>query len=149
LNKRSAGVFLSVLGVMLFKHMLECSALLGEAAHQLNDAHVPAMLAVMLLPFMAGMVTGLTVGFVGTSFPFVVALLHAPDSHLTPLATLFLAYGCGYAGLLFSPVHLCLLLSRDYFQAPFAAVYRLLTPPLLLLLFAALAGYGFLTWLGW
>jgi hypothetical protein len=146
-NRRSAGVFLSLLGVMLFKHMLERSELLGEAAQQLNAAHVPAMVAVMLLPFVAGIVTGLTVGFVGTSFPFVIALLHVPDAGLTPLATLFLAYGCGYAGLLLSPVHLCLLLSREYFQAPFPAVYRLITPPTLLVVLASLAGYGVFTWL--
>ena len=147
-SRRSAGVFLSLLGVMLFKHMLESSELLGEAARQLNAAHVPAMLAVMLLPFVAGTVTGLTVGFVGTSFPFVIALMHAPASGLTPLATLFLAFGCGYVGLLVSPVHLCLLLSREYFQAPFRGVYRLLAAPLVLVFLFALAGYGVFTWLG-
>ncbi|MEI8242529.1 MAG: DUF401 family protein, partial [bacterium] len=129
LSRRSAGVFLSLFGVMLFKHMLERSELLGEAARQLNAAHVPAMLAVMLLPFVAGMVTGLAVGFIGTAFPFVIALMHAPDSGLTPMATLFLAYGCGYMGLLLSPVHLCLILSREYFQAPLRGVYRLLAAP--------------------
>ena len=147
-SRRSTGVFLSLLGVMLFKHMLERSELLGEAARQLNTAHVPAMLAVMLLPFVAGLVTGLTVGFVGTSFPFVIALMHASGSGLTPLATLFLAYGSGYVGLLLSPVHLCLLLSREYFQAPFRGVYRLLAAPSLLVFLFALAGYGVFTWLG-
>jgi len=114
----------------------------------LNAAHVPAMLAVMLLPFVAGLVTGLTVGFVGTSFPFVIALMHAPASGLTPQATLVLAYGCGYLGLLLSPVHLCLLLSREYFKAPFSGVYRLLVAPTLLVFLFALAGYGVFTWLG-
>ncbi len=147
-NKRSLGVFLSLIGVMLFKHLLDCSGLLGGAAHQLNAAHVPAMLAVMLLPFVAGLVTGLAVGFIGTAFPFVITLMHAPDSGLTPLATLFLAYGCGYVGLLLSPVHLCLLLSREYFQAPFRGVYRLLALPTLLVLLFSLAGYAVFTWLG-
>ena len=148
IGRRSAGVYLSLLGVMLFKHMLEQSALLGEAARQLNAAHVPAMLAVMLLPFVAGLVTGLAVGLIGTSFQFVIALLHAPASGLTPLATLFLAYGCGYVGLLLSPVHLCLLLSREYFQAPLGAVYRRLAAPSALVFLFALAGYGVFTWLG-
>ena len=147
IDRRSAGVLLSLLGVMLFKHMLECSALLGEAARQLHEAHVPAMLAVMLLPFVAGMVTGLSVGFIGTSFPFVIALMHAPGSGLTPLATLFLAYGCGYVGLLLSPVHLCLLLSREYFQAPFRGVYRLLAVPSALVFLFALTGYGVFSWI--
>ena len=141
--------FLSLLGVMIFKHMLECSALLGGAAQQLHDAHVPAMLAVMLLPFVAGLVTGLAVGFIGTSFPFVVALLHAPASGLTPLATLFLAYGCGYVGLLLSPVHLCLIMSREYFNAPLGAVYRRLALPSALVGAAAVAGYFVFSWLGW
>ena len=44
--------------------------------------------------------------------------------------------------------HLCLLLSRDYFQAPFGTVYRLLVPPTLLVALAAVAGYGVFTWLG-
>jgi hypothetical protein len=148
LNKRAAGVYLSLLGVMLFKHMLDCSDLLGDAARQLNAARVPAMLAVMLLPFVAGMVTGLAVGFIGTSFPFVIALMHAPASGITPLATLFLAYGCGYIGLLLSPVHLCMILSREYFQAPFNGVYRLLAAPCLLVFLFALAGYGVFTWFG-
>ncbi|MFZ4396423.1 MAG: DUF401 family protein [Kiritimatiellia bacterium] len=146
-NRRAVSIFLSLLGIMLFKHMLERSQLLGEAARQLNEAHVPAMLAVMLLPFVAGIVTGASVGFVGTSFPFVVALLHAPGGQLTPLATLFLAYGCGYVGLLLSPVHLCLLLSREYFQAPFRGVYRLLAIPVLGIFLFTLAGYGVFTWL--
>jgi len=148
LNRRAAGIYFSLMGVMLFKHMLECSLLLGDAARQLNAAHVPAMLAVMLLPGVAGFVTGLTVGFVGTAFPFVIALMHAPASGLTPLATLVLAYGCGYVGLLLSPVHLCLILSREYFQAPMGAIYRLLLPPSLLVLLFALAGYGIFTVLG-
>ena len=63
-------------------------------------------------------------------------------------ATLFLAYGSGYAGILLSPVHLCLLLSREYFQAPFRGVYRLLALPTLLLLLFSLAGYAVFTWLG-
>ena len=87
-------------------------------------------------------------GFVGTAFPFVIALLHASGSGLTPLATLSLAYGCGYVGLLLSPVHLCLLLSREYFNAPFRGVYRLLAAPTLLVFLFALAGYGVFTWLG-
>jgi hypothetical protein len=146
-NRRSASVFLALVGIMLFKHMLECSALLGEAAQQLQRTQVPAMLAVMILPFVAALVTGVSVGFVGAAFPFVVALLQTPDSGLTPLATLFLAYGSGFTGLLLSPVHLCLLLSREYFQAPFPQVYRLLLPPALLILFTALVGYGIFTWL--
>jgi integral membrane protein (TIGR00529 family) len=148
-NRRSAGVFLALVGIMLFKHMLECSGLLKDAAGQLHAAHVPAMLAVMILPFVAALVTGVSVGFVGASFPFVVALLNAPNSTLTPLATLFLAYGSGFTGLLLSPVHLCLLLSREYFQAPFPQVYRLLTPPSLVILLIALAGYATFSWLGW
>jgi len=43
------------------------------------------------------------------------------------------AYAGGELGVLLSPVHLCLLLSRDYFKADFGRVYRGLVPLVALL----------------
>ena len=37
----------------------------------------PLVMVVVLLPFIAGMITGLAVGFVGTSFPIVLGLIAA------------------------------------------------------------------------
>jgi hypothetical protein len=50
---------------------------------------------------------------------------------------LMLAYCGGFCGVLLSPTHLCLVLTKDYFRADFAKVYQQLIP---LVLFVILAG---------
>jgi hypothetical protein len=81
-----------------------------------------------LLPFLAGILTGITVGFVGVSFPILLALLETGGYDISHIV---LAYGMGFVGVLLSPVHLCLLVTKDYFKAKFDKVYRSLLIPVL------------------
>jgi hypothetical protein len=136
-------------GVLIFKFMLGASGLLPVAGDELMDSGIPPVVAVALLPFVAGLVTGIALGFTGTAFPLVVGLLHAEGSGLTPLATLFLAYGFGYMGMMLSPVHLCLLVTRDYYGSRLTAVYRWLWPCAFSVLVFAIGGYSVLHMLGW
>jgi len=94
-------------------------------------------------------VTGVAVGFTGVSFPLVVGLLTAPGSGLTPMATLVLAYGCGYMGMIVSPVHLCLLVTRDYFESDMPSILRLVAPCCATIAAYSLAAFLVLSALGW
>ena len=61
----------------------------------------------------------------GASFPLVLSLtsgLPEAASYIT------LAYGFGYLGMMLSPIHFCLVLTKDYFKAQMAGIYRLLLP---------------------
>jgi integral membrane protein (TIGR00529 family) len=119
-------VFL-VLGIMIFKGVLTGSSVVLDVKDELLSYRIPLLLVITLLPFISGLVTGIAVGFVGASFPVILPLL----AGLPPLSTLAhaaLAYSCGYMGMMLSPVHLCLLVSKDYFQAGFPSCYRLLLP---------------------
>jgi hypothetical protein len=40
-----------------------------------------------------------------------------------------LAYASGYMGMMLSPVHICFLVSKDYFKASLLASYRHLYKP--------------------
>ena len=86
-------------------------------------------------------ITGIAIGFVGASFPLVVPLF----SGLAPLdflAHASLAYAAGYMGMMLSPVHICLLVTRDYFKASLAASYRHLYKPVVavMMIWAVLLG---------
>ena len=50
------------------------------------------------------------------------------DPALQPIAALVLAFSMGYAGMMLSPVHLCFLLTVDYFSTSLIKVYRYLVP---------------------
>ncbi len=119
---------LLVTAVMVFQHVLKEVGAAGEIARELKGMHVPLLVVVAALPFIAGMVTGLAIGFVGASFPIVVELVGAMPGGpaLRPFAAL--AYACGHLGMMLSPLHLCHVLSNRYFKTPFAPVYRHILP---------------------
>jgi len=115
-----------VLAVMVFQGVLkdvEAAPLIGR---ELRRMHVPVALVVAILPLIAGLVTGLAVGFVGTSFPIVLGLIESSPSIRPYIA---LAYAFGHLGQMLSPLHLCHVVSNRYFQTHFAAVYRYIVPP--------------------
>jgi len=148
-TKTSMSVQLSLVGVMVFQFMLEKSGLLPMAGRELLGSGIPLVFAIVTLPFLAGMVTGIGSGFTGTAFPLVVGLMVTQGSGLTPIATLVLAYGFGYMGVLLSPVHLCLLVTKDYFKTSLSRFYRQLIPAVVVVLVYSTAAHVVFRFLGW
>jgi hypothetical protein len=149
LSRRSRNVLFTLTGVLVFKFLLQESGLLPLAGRELIAAGIPLAVAVGVLPFLAGFVTGLALGFAGAAFPLVVGLLGAEGSGLTPLSTLVLAFGFGFGGMMLSPVHLCLVVTREYFSAPFLKVYPHLVPCVFVVLTYAVLAHVVLRTLGW
>jgi len=56
----------------------------------------------------------------------------------TYLSWAALAYTYGYMGMMLSPVHLCLLVTKDYFKAGLARSYQYLFLPMLAVILTAL-----------
>ena len=148
-RRTSRSVLLSLAGVLIFKFMLDASDLLPLAGRELVAGRIPLVVAVAALPFLAGMVTGVAVGFTGVSFPLIVGLMNTEGSGLTPYATLVLAYGFGYMGMMLSPVHLCLVVTKDYFNAPMQHVYRQILPCALVVFTYCIGAHTLLSLLGW
>jgi len=116
-----------VVTVMVFQRMLTSVKAAERISEELVALNVPVILVAMILPFIAGLVTGLAIGFVGTSFPIVLALIAA--SGIGPIYPyVALAYGFGHLGQMVSPIHLCYVVSNEYFDAPFGKVYRWMLP---------------------
>ncbi|MFH1476231.1 MAG: DUF401 family protein [Verrucomicrobiota bacterium] len=111
------------------------------ALMQLEMAHwgIPLVAMVMLLPFVAGVTTGLAIGFVGTSFPIVVSLMGVDPPLNILLGFTVLAYACGHMGQMLSPVHVCLVVNSEYFNTNLIHSLRGLLAPMALVILAALA----------
>jgi hypothetical protein len=91
---------------------------------------IPVLWVIVIMPFLSGLITGISIGFVGASFPLIIPLLPFPTEPG------YLVYGClaytfGYMGMMLSPVHLCFLVSKDYFKANLSKSYRYLVRPVL------------------
>jgi hypothetical protein len=123
-----------VFSVMLFQAMLIAVDAAAGIKADLDALGVPLVMVVALLPMIAGAVTGLAFGFVGTAFPIVLPLVSAgmPGEAIWPYAVL--AYGFGHVGMMASPLHMCHIVSNRYFETGFGPVYRQIIPPSLVML---------------
>ena len=133
----SLNIILMVIGIMVFKGMIEATGAINALPEFFEKSGLPPVLIYFTIPFLVGLLTGLTVGFVGATFPLITAMM---GGHPDPGAITF-AFASGFAGVMLSPTHLCLLLTVRYFKADLAATYRLMYLPVALVFAIGLVRY--------
>ena len=133
----SLNVILMVFGIMAFKGMLGASGAIEALPRFFRESGLPPVAIFFALPFLVGLLTGLTVGFVGSTFPIIVAMTGGnPDP-----GVITFAFASGFTGVMLSPTHLCLLLTVQYFKADLAGTYRLMYVPVLLVFLVGMGVY--------
>ena len=120
-------ILLLLYAVMLYKATIESSGAAHVLLSDMETIRLPALAILAALPFLLGFATGVSMAFVGIAFPLLVPFMSL-DSGVNSYA-LLVAYTSGVVGFLVSPVHLCLILSAEYFRADLAGVYRYILPP--------------------
>jgi len=115
-----------ILGVMIFKTTLESSGVINVIAGGLGNLGIPLFLIILLLGLISGYITGVHVAATGILLaifqPLFPVGLEGPY-----IALLLTAIVLGY---LISPLHLCLALTQEYFDAEMGKIYQLLLFPL-------------------
>jgi integral membrane protein (TIGR00529 family) len=129
-------VILLIFGVMLFKETLETSGAVRNLSLFFVEKGIPVLPVLCLLPFVTGLLTGLTSAFVGSTFPLLINI-----TGRAAVPDMSLAFAAGYVGVLLSPVHLCLILTREYFKADLRGIYRRMVPACGLIFLSAMAEY--------
>jgi integral membrane protein (TIGR00529 family) len=137
-DKSLASMIFMIVGVMMFQGVLDDSRAVSEISQSLITANVPLTGVIILLPFLVGGIAGITVAFVGTTFPIIFSLLStyglADESTIHDinyhsgvnfefLAYTVLAYVSGYLGVLLSPLHICLILTCEFFKTSLPKIY--------------------------
>jgi len=113
--------------VMLFKNVLAVSGAADALFADMQSAGLSHAVILIALPLLIGFSTGLSSAMVGISMPLLLPFL--VSGGVVDGVSLLLAYGAGGLGYMLSPLHLCLVLSAEYFHARIESVYRLLLPP--------------------
>ena len=114
-----------ILSVMIFKAVIEKSGGVNDLPQVFIGLGIPTPLVLFTVPFVVGLLTGYSAAIVGMTFPLLV-VFNTPE--VSNLSQFMLAYAGALMGLFLSPVHLCLVLSREYYNADFRKVYGLLIP---------------------
>jgi len=117
------GPALSIVGVMIFRRVIEDSKAIPLLFDILKEARVPLIIFAIFFPALIGAVSGLAIAGAGISIPFVLSLFGTAAPALVSIVVL-----STYAGYYVSPLHLCLVLSSQYYKARIQHVYRLWIP---------------------
>lgn len=131
-NWRNYQMMLMVASVLVFVGILRTSDLTvnlvdffkGDSGQSVPLGY--CLGAIIFFPFIMGLLTGLTIAFVGPTFPIIFSAF-IPSGY-AGLPFMFLAYISGFAGVMLSPTHLCLILTNQYFGSSLKDVYRYLIP---------------------
>lgn len=137
LNRSILPMLLLIISIMVFKGAMEDSNAVELIRNELMTYGIPVILLILIMPFLSGFIMGIAVGFVGASFPLIIPLFHTPDLWAY-ISYAVLAYTFGYMGMMLSPVHVCLLVTKDYFKAGMLRIYRYILKSTLTVLITAI-----------
>ena len=121
----SWNIFLIIAGVIFFKEMLDATGSVDGISLFFKGTGFPLIILYFILPFLVGMLTGLTIAFVGATFPLLITMSGgSPD-----IGHMAFAFASGFTGVMFSPVHMCFVLTGEYFKADRGVIYRYMIIP--------------------
>ena len=128
-SKQSINQLFLLASVVVFRDILEYTGVLGLSGQEIYEAGLPFIFVAAFLPFLAGLVTGIAIGFAGVAFPFILGMMDSGATNHSVFSILCLSFGFGYVGMLLSPVHLCLIMSKEYFETHLSQIYKTIALP--------------------
>jgi len=122
-----------VFGVFIFKTTFEWTGIPQEIPTLLGAIGIPSVVLLIIFPLMTGLLTGMPSAFVGITYPILVPVFNLGGS--LHLGAVMLAFVAGHIGAMLSPLHLCFVLTVEYFQTEILPFWtRLLFPQVIELL---------------
>jgi len=128
-------VVFTIYFIFFFQKVLEISQLSHKIQIFVNNYSDSSLLICIIFPFLTGYLTGITTSFVGICFPVLLPMFEGN------IWLAVISYTSGFAGVLLTPVHLCLSLTVSSFKADFKKVYLYIIPISFILILSSLGLY--------
>jgi integral membrane protein (TIGR00529 family) len=126
----------AVVAMMFFRFTMVSS----ESVYELFDAitvfGVPLLLILLAVPILVGSISGTPTMGIGIVFPLLLPLIGDHNIFTTSIV-----YAGIIAGYLASPMHLCLVLTNNYYKSELKKVYKYLIPSVAILYISAVTYY--------
>lgn len=126
---------LLLLSAMIFKQIVMDSSAVTAVPESLEASGISPYFMLFIIPFIVGLLTGVNQAYVGVGFPLLLPFFGIES---IDLKLVMFAYTAGFIGVLISPVHLCLLLTKEYFGAGWGGIYKLMIPSVLIIFLSSL-----------
>ncbi len=118
-------IFLAIFPIIYFKDVLEVGGAVEQVAIFFQKQGIPLPFLMIFVPFIGGFFTGSNTANIGISFPLLLPMFPM-DNYIIYVG---FAYLSGVVGYLVSPVHLCLILTKDYFKCEVGKLYQFFLVP--------------------
>ncbi|RDD53056.1 MAG: DUF401 family protein, partial [Candidatus Korarchaeota archaeon NZ13-K] len=119
-----------VLAVTMFTQYVYDSRAAEALYRFMTSRNIPPLPLCFLITFVIGVTTAGEYVYTGTALPLLSTII-GTSSGIKDIY-LLTSYAGGYFGVMLSPVHLCLVLTLEYYGARYSGVYRYLVPATLL-----------------
>ena len=127
----SANLGIAVFSIMFYRNITNVSGVAEVVAKYLQHISMPALVIIPVLSFAIGVLTAHNMAAIALAYPMLYPVI-GNDIHLISLL-----YVSSFMGYLISPLHLCVVVSYEYFKPKFTELYKLMIPPALLMVIVA------------
>jgi hypothetical protein len=126
-GKTTLRSLLVIAAVIVFQRVLQASSAF-DALKTMDISLGILIVFIFLVSFTVAFLTGVNTAYIAIAFPVLLPLIqHLPNYFYLSLYI----YIVGFAGILVSPLHLCLVLTNEYFGASLLDVYRYMAVPVI------------------
>lgn len=133
-----------IFSIFIFKAILDDGGIVEEISGAIAKPST-LMTAALILPMIVGLISGIAIAFVGATFPLILGVVDQLGIQ-SNIPYVVLALFSGLAGTMISPIHICFILTCEYFHTNIAKVWPSLFLPCLLLLLSGIGYFYFLSW---
>ncbi|MFV0421655.1 DUF401 family protein [Oleidesulfovibrio sp.] len=134
---------LVIASIFIFKGVLDAAGVVKQLA-KLGDDQVALTASTIILPFCVGAVSGITMAYVGATFPLIISLVAQAGMQEYLPAYIVLAIFSGFTGIMATPLHICFVLTCQYFRCSLGSAWRKIAPACLVLFCCGLAYHSLL-----
>jgi integral membrane protein (TIGR00529 family) len=134
-------LILTIISMLYLRDMIETSGSVMKLFETVFKSGIPLFVIAIVIPLFIGAISGSPAMGVGIAFPILLPLLGESNIHLASIV--FLGITCAY---ITSPLHLCLVLTNNYFKSDLNKVIRYLSPSSFALYIVGLLYHLFLYW---
>lgn len=120
-------ILLSGIGIMVFKDALSQGQTLSALTDGLLNLGLPLQLIVVLLPLIIGLTSGSNTSAIGVSLPLLLPIIQQSEHMMVLMAGV---YSAAFLGYYMSPLHLCQVLTLEYFKVKIGDLYKVYRIPL-------------------
>jgi len=127
-NSFDPGILILIVGVMFFQKMLIASRAIEIIPEMLTKLSISRFLIIFGIPLIMALMTGISSATFGIALPLLLPTMIINGELNLYYAMLF--FTGQFIGMMLSPMHLCLIVSKDYFKADLGQIYKMLLFPL-------------------